>query len=579
MLEIGAGTGGTSEHLFAALAPFGAAIAEYRYTDVSRAFLIKAEQRFASRVPSLATAILDIEKPPAAQDIATGRYDLVIAANVLHATADIRRTLSHVRATLAPGGVLLLNETSRATLFTHVTFGLLEGWWRFTDDEIRIPGTPSLSADAWRSVLQDAGFKWRSVSAAEESRLGQQIIVAEAPAQASSVRRASVAAANLRDTLRRVVAETLNMPATAVAVDKPFADYGLDSILGAELVERIRGALGIKIEQARLYDFSNVSRLEAYIAQTFPQAAAQAETQAVEPAAAPAPVAAPSVRKEKDEAAPHRREPIAIVGMSGRFAQSPDVETLWQHLNAGRNLVQPVTRFPSAANHHGSFIDGIDRFDPVFFGISGLEATYMDPQQRLFLEEAWKALEHAGHAGASMEGRRCGVFVGCSAGDYQELFRSQPPGQAFWGNTASLIPARIAYCLDLKGPAIAVDTACSSSLVALDLACRSLWSGECELAIAGGVFVQCTDRFFRYADAARMLSPSGRCAAFGADADGIVPGRGCRRRPAASALGCFGRRRHHPWFDRRLRHQSGRRHQRHHGSERRVAAKPDARRL
>ena len=119
VLEIGAGTGGTSEHLFAALAPFGAAIAEYRYTDVSRAFLIKAEQRFASRVPSLATAILDIEKPPAAQDIATGRYDLVIAANVLHATAGIRRTLSHVRATLAPGGVLLLNETSRATLFTQ----------------------------------------------------------------------------------------------------------------------------------------------------------------------------------------------------------------------------------------------------------------------------------------------------------------------------------------------------------------------------------------------------------------------------------------------------------------------------
>ena len=95
----------------------------------------------------------------------------------------------------------------------------------------------------------------------------------------------------------------------------------------------------------------------------------------------------------------------------------------------GETSSQPVTRFPSAAGHHGSFIDGIDRFDPVFFGISGLEATYMDPQQRLFLEEAWKALEHAGHAGASMEGRRCGVFVGCSAGDYQELFRASRPAR------------------------------------------------------------------------------------------------------------------------------------------------------
>ena len=229
-----------------------------------------------------------------------------------------------------------------------------------------------------------------------------------------------------------------------------------------------------------------------------------------------------------------------MVGLSGRFARSADVAALWAHLLAGRDLVEPATRF-SGSKRHGSFIESFDRFDPVFFGISGLEATYMDPQQRIFLEEAWKALEHAGHAGAGMEGRRCGVFVGCSAGDYQELFRSQPPGQAFWGNTASLIPARIAYCLDLKGPAIAVDTACSSSLVALDLACRSLWSGECEMALAGGVFVQCTDRFFRYAEAASMLSPSGRCAAFGADADGIVPARPSGG-PAAPALASPGRR-------------------------------------
>lgn len=541
VLEIGAGTGGTSEPLFAALAPFGAAIAEYRFTDVSRAFLIKAEQRFASRVPSLATALFDVERPPAEQGIATGHYDLVIAANVLHATSDIRRTLRHVRATLAPGGMLLLNETSRATLFTHVTFGLLDGWWRFTDGDIRIPGTPSLSAAEWRSALEQEGFTWRSTSSAEESALGQQIVVAEAPAQAQpQVRRAAAAPASLRETLRRVVAETLNMASSAVAIDKPFADYGLDSILGAELVERIRSALGIRIEQARLYDFSNVLRLEAFIAERFPEAAAQTLPGA-EGIDNPAPVAiaTPSSRAESANAPPRLREPIAIIGMSGRFAQSPDVETLWEHLKAGRNLVQPVTRFPTAAHHHGSFIDGIERFDPVFFGISGLEATYMDPQQRLFLEEAWKALEHAGHAGASMEGRRCGVFVGCSAGDYQELFRSQPPGQAFWGNTASLIPARIAYCLDLKGPAIAVDTACSSSLVALDLACRSLWSGESELAIAGGVFVQCTDRFFRYADAARMLSPSGRCAAFGAEADGIVPAEAVAAvllRPLSAAL-------------------------------------------
>jgi acyl transferase domain-containing protein/cation diffusion facilitator CzcD-associated flavoprotein CzcO/enoyl-CoA hydratase/carnithine racemase/aryl carrier-like protein len=520
VLEIGAGTGATSAHVFAALAPFGKAIADYCYTDVSRAFLIKAEQRFKNDAPSLSTALFDVEKPPAEQGLAAGGFDLVIAANVLHATSDIGRTLRHVRETLAPGGALLLNETSRATLFTHVTFGLLDGWWRFTDAERRIPGTPSLSPDGWRRALEDAGFAWRSGSPDRELALGQQIIVAERPAAASAAREPRTSR-GLRDVIRGAVAETLNMPLAAIAVETPFADYGLDSILGAELVERLRIVLGIRIEQTRLYDFGSVLRLEGYVASAFPDAAVPKIDVAVA-ATPPSPVEeatlVPAIARHD------RREPIAVVGLSGRFARSPDVDTLWSHLLAGRDLVEPVTRFSTANGRRGSFIDSFDRFDSVFFGISGLEATYMDPQQRVFLEEAWKALEHGGHAGAAMEGRRCGVFVGCSAGDYQEVFRSQPPGQAFWGNTASLIPARIAYCLDLKGPAIAVDTACSSSLVALDLACRSLWSGECEMALAGGVFVQCTDRFFRYADAAGMLSPSGRCAAFGAEADGIVPG-------------------------------------------------------
>ncbi len=476
VFEIGAGTGATSAHVFDALAPFGAAISEYCFTDVSRAFLIKAELRFKDRVPSLSTALFDVEKSPAVQGIATGRYDLVIAANVLHATTDIDRTLRHVRDTLAPGGALLLNETSRATLFTHVTFGLLDGWWRFSDEERRIPGTPSLSPAAWQAALEDAGFAWRSGTSDDELALGQQIIVAERPA-AKAAQRMSAPSGGLRDIIRKAVAETLNMAVSAVAVEKPFADYGLDSILGAELIERLRNALGIRLEQTRLYDFGSVVRLESYIASAFPETAAQVE-KARDVKAIVCDTVAPSVitsdTQKPVSAKRDGREPIAVVGLSGRFARSADVAALWAHLLAGRDLVEPATRFNGSNGRRGSFIESFDRFDSVFFGISGLEATYMDPQQRIFLEEAWKALEHAGHAGVGMEGRRCGVFVGCSAGDYQELFRSQPPGQAFWGNTSSLIPARIAYCLDLKGPAIAVDTACSSSLVALDLACRSL---------------------------------------------------------------------------------------------------------
>ncbi|MFL6111415.1 MAG: SDR family NAD(P)-dependent oxidoreductase, partial [Catenulispora sp.] len=157
----------------------------------------------------------------------------------------------------------------------------------------------------------------------------------------------------------------------------------------------------------------------------------------------------------------------------------------------------------------------------------GAEAVYMEPQQRLFLQEAWRALEDAGHAGESFDRDRCGVYVGCAAGDYLDLTApADYPGQAFWGNMNSLVPSRIAYYLDLHGPAMAVDTACSSSLVSLYLACQGLWTGEVAMAIAGGVYVQNSPRLYLASSRAGMLSPTGRCRSFDQAADGFVPAEG-----------------------------------------------------
>lgn len=572
ILEIGAGTGGTTEPVLEALKPFAKRIGEYLYTDLSRAFLIHAERSYAERIPSLKTALLDVEKPIAGQKIEIASYDLVIAANVLHATRDIRQTLENVRQTMAPGGVLLLNETSKPTLFTHVTFGLLDGWWRFTDPERRIPGTPSLDTQNWRKALSEAGFGWIAASSDKEQDLGQQIIAARAetatvrapektlpeavpslsksvPASAAmsgSMSRKPTGLPRLRAIIRQALAETLNVAASSIDEERSFADYGLDSILGAEFVHRLRKALDIDLDQTALYDFTNAQRLEIHLRDEHSvmigeEAASSTGHSSVDISEQKS-IPSPATAKDQHDA-------IAIVGASGRFAKSETIDDLWQHLIAGRDLVEPVSRFDLEAfykdqedgsyGRHGSFLDGVDRFDPVFFGISGTEATYMDPQQRLFLEEAWSTLENAGHAGEDIIGSRCGVFVGCAHGDYQELFTEQPPGQAFWGNTTSLIPARISYWLDLKGPAVAVDTACSSSLVALHMACQSIRNGECDMALAGGVFVQCSSRFFRYANAAQMLSPSGRCAAFGKGADGIVPGEAVGAvllRPLSDAL-------------------------------------------
>jgi acyl transferase domain-containing protein/threonine dehydrogenase-like Zn-dependent dehydrogenase len=252
-----------------------------------------------------------------------------------------------------------------------------------------------------------------------------------------------------------------------------------------------------------------------------------------------APVGEPSViNADGVRDASSHQEPIAIIGMSGRFAKSADLDELWKHLANGDDLVEEVTRWdltppeppvPGKKSNYckvGSFLDDIDRFDPLFFKISALEATYMDPQQRLFLEESWKALEDAGYAGKSVEERSCGVYVGCVTGDYQKMCTESAPAQAFWGNSGSVIPARISYFLNLKGPAIAVDTACSSSLVSIHLACQGLWAGETEMALAGGVFVQSTPQFHNAANRAGMLSAGGHCRAFDDKADGFVPGEG-----------------------------------------------------
>jgi len=232
------------------------------------------------------------------------------------------------------------------------------------------------------------------------------------------------------------------------------------------------------------------------------------------------------------------QDSIAVIGMSGRFAQSETLNDFWEHLSKGTDLVQEVSRwdlsryYPNTDENkdqyckHGSFLENIDQFDPHFFKISPSEAIYMDPQQRLFLEESWKALEDAGYVGESVEGKRCGVYVGCGGADYPKLFSRKPPAQSFWGNASSIIPARIAYYLDLQGPAVSIDTACSSSLVAIHLACQSLWSQETEMALAGGVFLQSTPGFYLMAGKGGMLSPTGRCHTFDERADGFVPGEG-----------------------------------------------------
>ena len=145
ILEVGAGTGGTSQSMFARLKPLSDHIEEYAYTDLSQAFLTHAEREFKADAPYLVGRILNVEKGLRDQGIELGSYDIVIAANILHATHDIRHTLRHVKSALRRGGLLVLNEITGNSTAAHVTFGLTEGWWLYNDPALRLEGCPGLS--------------------------------------------------------------------------------------------------------------------------------------------------------------------------------------------------------------------------------------------------------------------------------------------------------------------------------------------------------------------------------------------------------------------------------------------------
>ncbi|MGB3499552.1 MAG: amino acid adenylation domain-containing protein, partial [Rhodanobacter lindaniclasticus] len=234
-------------------------------------------------------------------------------------------------------------------------------------------------------------------------------------------------------------------------------------------------------------------------------------------------------------------EPIAIIGMSGRFPGAADIESFWQNLCEGR---ESITRFapgeldpsiPASLRDDPAYvpargvIDGVELFDAAFFGISPREAELMDPQQRLFLELCWECLERAGHAPGAQDGP-VGVFAGMYNATYFQHHVSAHPDQVeklgafqvMLDNEKDFIAPRVAHKLDLTGPTVSVHTACSTSLVAICQAMESLRNGQCEMALAGGASITCPPRSgYLFQDGA-MLSPDGHTRSFDAEARGTV---------------------------------------------------------
>ncbi|MDT5052538.1 MAG: hypothetical protein QOF66_904, partial [Mycobacterium sp.] len=333
----------------------------------------------------------------------------------------------------------------------------------------------------------------------------------------------------LTDYLRDVVAEVTRVDAAEIREDAGFFDLGMDSLMAVELRRRIEHGVGKEIPVTLVMDHPRLSNAAGYLLGDVLGLGEQV--------AAPRPASV--VRTRTDE-------PIAIVAVSCRFPGAPDPEAFWELLSDGVDAIQevPEDRFDidefydpdpetpgKTYTRFGGFLDGVDGFDPEFFGISPREAVWIEPQQRLMLETVWEGLERAGYAPATLRGSRTGVFAGVAANEYAHLLSSESVDKIepyfITGNALNAISGRVAFALGLEGPAVAVDTACSSALVAVHQACQALHSGDCDLALAGGVNVLLSPVTAIAASRARMLSPVGRCKTFDASADGYVRSEGC----------------------------------------------------
>ncbi|MES2672487.1 MAG: methyltransferase, partial [Pseudomonadota bacterium] len=226
LLEIGAGTGGTTAGLLPMLRGFGDLVEEYCYTDLSKAFLLHAQETYKPEFPALRTAIFNVGKPLSLQSIEGNRYDAVIATNVLHATSNMRETVRNAKALLKRGGILLVNELSAWAWYTHFTFGLLDGWWLYEDEKLRLSGSPCLSPAQWESLLKaerfldirfpahaNHGLGQLTLAARSDGVVRQRLVTPAAPAKAAPRRSAPAAALSSPAALEKASAKTASLPA------------------------------------------------------------------------------------------------------------------------------------------------------------------------------------------------------------------------------------------------------------------------------------------------------------------------------------------------------------------------------
>ncbi|MGL4308965.1 MAG: SDR family NAD(P)-dependent oxidoreductase, partial [Paracoccaceae bacterium] len=357
----------------------------------------------------------------------------------------------------------------------------------------------------------------------------------------------------LRDALRSCLCDLLaaesGLSADQVRRENAFAALGVDSVMVMKMTFTLEEKLG-SLPKSLFFDCPGINELTDWLltekAGALPALVGDGIAGTVSTAVMPKTAALPrgvpmltSLRKKAAEAV--HQEPLAVIGMAGRFPDADGVDALWENLASGRNSVRriPQDRWPADLFRNedgrkgnicdfGGFLADVAGFDADFFGMTPIDAKRADPAERIILETAWSAAEDAGYSRKALKGRPVGVFVASMWQQYQHfgldvaLRGEQMSAVSLLSSTAS----RISGMLGVNGPCLALDTMCSGGLTALHLARQAIASGDCEAAIVGGVNLSLHPHKYLTLSAGGFLSRAGHCAAFGATADGYVPGEG-----------------------------------------------------
>lgn len=365
--------------------------------------------------------------------------------------------------------------------------------------------------------------------------------------------------------LKELLSKVTEIPVRKISITQSFNDYGVDSVTIMDLNIELEKTFD-KIPKTLFFEYKNIKELTEYFIKNYRERINEVlinkfnevenikpvETIKAEYVKEPVlkTVSEPILNNKvevkatsKYEEAEKRKTDIAIIGVSGIFPMADNIDDFWDNLMHGKDCIIEVPKerwdYKKYFNPEkgvrgksytkwGSFLNDIDKFDPLFFGISPLEAQMLDPQERLFLQNVWHTLEDAGYTKESLENDIVGVYVGVMWGQYQ-LYGAEPLEDG-----TVLVPAssyasianRVSYMYNFTGPSIALDTMCSSSLTAIHLACNSIISGETDLAIAGGVNLTLHPNKHIFLSQTKFAASDGRCHSFGEGGDGYVPGEG-----------------------------------------------------